>query len=78
MSEESDIIPHGKLLVEVEKMGIRVDGECRTAKANDKELCGKQKCRTEAANKWNSSSRVSPEPSLRCFVNESGAAVGMQ
>lgn len=75
MSEESYIIPHGKLLVEVEKMGISVDGECRTAKANDKELCGKEKCQTEAVSKRNSG--VSPEPSLTCFINDSGTAVGM-
>lgn len=76
MSEESDTIPHGKLLVEFEKMGISVDGECRTAKANDKELSGKEKCPTEAVNKWNSS-RVNLEPSLTCFINDSGTAVGM-
>lgn len=76
MTQESDIIPHGKLLVEVEKMGISADGKCRTAKANDKELCGKEKRGTEAVNTWNSS-KVSLEPSLTCFVNDSGTAVGM-
>lgn len=30
LSEESDIIPQGKLLVEVETMGISVDGKCKT------------------------------------------------
>lgn len=55
-SQESDIIPHGKLVAEVKEMGISVDGSCRTAKANAEELCGKEKCRTEAVNKWNSPS----------------------
>lgn len=32
-------------------------------KANDNELCGKEKSRTEAVTKWNSS-RVSLEPGL--------------
>ncbi|OPJ88565.1 hypothetical protein AV530_003085 [Patagioenas fasciata monilis] len=61
LTQESDIIPHGKLLVEVEKMGISADGKCRTAKANDKELCGKEKRGTEAVNTWSSSKE---KPSL--------------
>lgn len=48
ISQESDITPHGKLVVEVEKMGISVDGKGRTAKAKDRELCGKEKCQTES------------------------------
>lgn len=63
LSQESDITPHGRLVVEVEKMGISVDGKCRTAKAKDRELCGKEKCQTEALREWNSS-RVSLEPVL--------------
>lgn len=62
MSQESDITPHGKLVAEV-KMGISVDGSCRTPKASAEELCGKEKCRTEAVNQWNSP-RVSLEPVL--------------
>lgn len=77
LSEESDIIPQGKLLVEVEKMGISVDGEHKTAKVlREGELQGEGKCRTEVVNKWNSS-KVSVELSLACFVNDSGTAVGM-
>jgi len=36
LSEESDIIPQGKLLVEVEMMGISVDGECKPVKVQRK------------------------------------------
>jgi len=74
LSQESDIIPHGKLLVEAEKMGISVDGKHRTAKAGDRELCGEGNYRIEAVKK--NSSRVSLEPSLT-YVNDSGTAVGM-
>lgn len=64
MSQESDITPHGKLVVEVEKMGISVDGKCRTAKAKDRELCGKEKCQTGSG---------TPQGSVlsqSCFVND--------
>lgn len=48
MSQGSDITPHGKSVVEVEKMGISVDGKCRTAEAKARDLCGKEKCQSGA------------------------------